>query len=52
MKMKLLSTLGWASKVVIEAAKKLKPDENVVFYGYVNDEEKDKVEKALKDVFE
>ncbi|ADD08848.1 hypothetical protein Aboo_1039 [Aciduliprofundum boonei T469] len=49
-KMKLLSTLGWTSKVVIEAAKKLKPDENVVFYGYVNDEEKEKVEKALNEV--
>jgi len=49
-KMKLLSTLGWTAKVVVEAAKLLDADENIVFYGYVDDAEKDRVLAALEDV--
>jgi CRISPR-associated protein Csa3 len=49
-KMKLLSTLGWTAKVVIEAAKILGADEHIVFYGYVDDEEKERVLSALEEV--
>ena len=48
--MRLLSTLGWTSKVVIEAAKSLNPEEHIVFYGYVDDEEKERILGALDEV--
>ena len=48
--MRLLSTLGWTSKVVVEAAKVLEPDENIVFYGFVDKIEEERVNKALEEV--
>ncbi len=48
--MRLLSTLGWTAKVVTDAAKLLEADENIVFYGYVDEEEEKKVKKALEEV--
>ncbi len=50
--MRLISTLGWTAKVVIETAKVLKPDENVVIYGYVDENEEMEIKKALDKVRE
>ncbi len=48
--MRLLSTLGWTARVVVEAAKIIEPDENIVFYGYVDEIEEIRVKNALEEV--
>ena len=50
--MKLLSTLGWAPQVIVEVARVLMPEENIVFYGYVNEDERPRIENSLRKVRE
>jgi len=46
--MRLLSTVGWNAEVVSYVIDVLEPDEVVLFYGFVSDEDKDKILGVLK----
>ncbi len=48
MDLRLLSTIGWTEKVVVEVARILQPEEHVIFYGYANDAEKERVMRAVE----
>jgi len=46
--MRLLSTLGWSADVIIEISRVLEPEENIVFYGYVDEIERERIMAAIK----